>query len=136
MRILPLYRGYPGAHHSLQDESVSVIHGNRRKHAQAQTGKQRPGSVGARAGLLGTELWLRSGVDKKEGIALIRSAVARGVTFFDPAEVYGPFTNEELVGEALAPFRDQVVIATKFGFDIDPKDGKQRGLDSRPEHIK
>ncbi len=59
-----------------------------------------------------------------------------GVTFFDTAEVYGPFTNEELVGEALAPFRDQVVIATKFGFDIDPNDGKQRGLDSRPEHIK
>src|SRR5881397_2687660 len=74
--------------------------------------------------------------DKQEMIALIRSAVERGVAFFDTAEVYGPFTNEELVGEALAPFRDQVVIATKFGFDIDPKDGKQRGLNSRPEHIK
>src|SRR5436189_4033504 len=69
-------------------------------------------------------------------IALIRSAVERGVTFFDTAEVYGPFTNEELVGEALAPVRDQVVIATKFGFDLDPKTGKQSGLDSRPEHIK
>jgi aryl-alcohol dehydrogenase-like predicted oxidoreductase len=75
-------------------------------------------------------------VDRKDGIALIRSAVERGVTFFDTAEVYGPFTNEELVGEALAPVRDRVVIATKFGFGIDPKDGKQRGLDSRPEHIK
>src|ERR1700688_2852074 len=73
-------------------------------------------------------------VDKKEGISLIRAAVERGVTFFDTAEVYGPYTNEELVGEALAPFRDQVVIATKFGFKI--VDGKQAGLDSRPEHIK
>jgi aryl-alcohol dehydrogenase-like predicted oxidoreductase len=75
-------------------------------------------------------------VDKQEGIALIRSAVERGVTFFDTAEVYGPFTNEELVGEALAPVREQVVIATKFGFDLDPKTGQQRGLNSRPEHIK
>src|SRR5882724_5119115 len=74
--------------------------------------------------------------DKQEMIALIRSAVDRGVTFFDTAEVYGPFTNEELVGEALAPVRDHVVIATKFGFDLDPKTGKQRGLDSRPEHVK
>jgi aryl-alcohol dehydrogenase-like predicted oxidoreductase len=74
--------------------------------------------------------------DKREMISLIRSAVERGVTFFDTAEVYGPFTNEELVGQALAPFRRQVVIATKFGFDIDPKTGKQSGLDSRPEHIK
>ena len=73
-------------------------------------------------------------VGKQEGISLIRSAVERGVTFFDTAEAYGPFTNEELVGEALAPFRDQVVIATKFGFKID--NGKQAGLDSRPEHIK
>jgi hypothetical protein len=61
---------------------------------------------------------------KQDGIALIRAAVERGVTFFDTAEVYGPFTNEELVGEALAPFRDQVVIATKFGFDIDPANGR------------
>ena len=74
--------------------------------------------------------------DKKEMISLIRSAVERGVTFFDTAEVYGPFTNEELVGEALAPLRDQVVIATKFGFKLDPTTGKQAGLDSRPEHIK
>jgi len=74
--------------------------------------------------------------DKKEMISVIRSAVERGVTFFDTAEVYGPFTNEELVGEALAPVREQVVIATKFGWKLDPKTGKQAGLDSRPEHIK
>jgi aryl-alcohol dehydrogenase-like predicted oxidoreductase len=75
-------------------------------------------------------------VEKQQGIALIRAAVERGVTCFDTAEVYGPFTNEELVGEALAPFREQVVIATKFGFDLDPQTGQQRGLDSRPEHIR
>jgi aryl-alcohol dehydrogenase-like predicted oxidoreductase len=74
--------------------------------------------------------------DKQEMISVIRAAVERGVTFFDTAEVYGPFTNEELVGEALAPFRDKVVIATKFGFNIDPNTGKQAGLDSRPAHIK
>jgi aryl-alcohol dehydrogenase-like predicted oxidoreductase len=75
--------------------------------------------------------------DKKEMIAVIRTAVERGVTFFDTAEVYGPFTNEELVGEALAPFRGQVVIATKFGFAPDPNGGPRwSGLDSRPEHIK
>lgn len=74
--------------------------------------------------------------EKKEMISVIRSAVECGVTFFDTAEVYGPFTNEELVGEALAPFRSQVVIATKFGFKLDPNTGKQAGLDSRPEHIK
>ena len=73
--------------------------------------------------------------EKQEMIALIRAAVERGVTFFDTAEVYGPFTNEELVGEALAPFREQVVIATKFGFKFNPK-GEQIGLESRPEHIK
>ncbi len=74
--------------------------------------------------------------DKQEMISVIRAAVERGVTFFDTAEVYGPFTNEELVGEALAPFRGKVVIATKFGFKLDPNTGKQAGLDSRPEHIK
>ncbi len=73
--------------------------------------------------------------DKKEMITVIRSAVERGVTFFDTAEAYGPFINEELVGEALAPFRGQVVIATKFGFKFGP-DGKQTGQDSRPEHIR
>jgi aryl-alcohol dehydrogenase-like predicted oxidoreductase len=74
--------------------------------------------------------------DKQEMIALIRAAVERGITFFDTAEGYGPFVNEELVGEALAPFRDRVVIATKFGFDIDPKTRERRGRNSRPEHIK
>src|ERR1700730_16341431 len=74
--------------------------------------------------------------DKQEMISVIRAALERGVTFFDTAEVYGPFTNEELVGEALAPFHEQAVIATKFGFKLDPKTGKQAGLDSRPEHIK
>ncbi|GGE06618.1 aldehyde oxidase [Marinithermofilum abyssi] len=72
--------------------------------------------------------------DKQEMISLIREAVDRGVTFFDTAEIYGPYTNEELVGEALHPYRDQVVIATKFGFNI--QDGKQAGMNSRPEHIK
>jgi len=75
--------------------------------------------------------------DKQEMIALIRAAVERGVTFFDTAEVYGPFVNEELVGEALAPFKGQVSIATKFGFDLDTETALRRGgLDSRPEHIK
>ena len=74
--------------------------------------------------------------DKQEMISVIRSAVELGVTFFDTAEVYGPFTNEELVGEALAPVREQVVIATKFGFKFDSETGKQAGLNSRPEHIK
>jgi aryl-alcohol dehydrogenase-like predicted oxidoreductase len=75
--------------------------------------------------------------DKKEMISLIRTAVERGVTFFDTAEVYGPFINEELLGEALAPIRDKVIIATKFGFDLDPLGGRPwKGLNSRPEHIK
>src|SRR6058998_313560 len=87
-------------------------------------------------GCMGLSFGYGPAVDKKEGISLIRAAVERGVTFFDTAEVYGPFTNEELVGEALAPYRSQVVIATKFGFKIDPETGKQAGLDSRPEHIK
>src|SRR6188472_3195329 len=74
--------------------------------------------------------------DKQEMISLLQAAVERGVTFFDTAEAYGPFTNEELVGEGLAPFREQVVIATKFGFKLDPKSGRSIGVDSRPEHIK
>jgi aryl-alcohol dehydrogenase-like predicted oxidoreductase len=87
-------------------------------------------------GCMGISFGLGPAIDKQQGIALIRAAVERGVTFFDTAEVYGPLTNEELVGEALAPVRKQVVIATKFGFKIDPATGKQAGLDSRPEHIK
>lgn len=89
-------------------------------------------------GCMGMSFGLGPAKDKREMISLIRSAVERGVTFFDTAEVYGPFTNEELVGEALAPVREQVVIATKFGFNIDP-DGTQQQqppLNSRPEHIK
>lgn len=85
-------------------------------------------------GCMGMSFGYGPAADKKDMIALIRTAVERGVNFFDTAEVYGPFTNEELVGEALAPFRDEVVIATKFGFNI--KDGKQAGVSSRPEHIK
>src|SRR5712672_878397 len=87
-------------------------------------------------GCMGLSFGFGPPVDKQEGISLIRAAVERGVTFFDTAEVYGPHTNEELVGEALAPFREQVAIATKFGWKIDPTTGKQTGLDSRPEHIK
>ena len=86
-------------------------------------------------GCMGLSFGLGPAVEKNDGIALIRAAVEREVTFFDTAEVYGPFTNEELVGEALEPFRSKVAIATKFGFNIAP-DGKQSGLNSRPEHIK
>jgi aryl-alcohol dehydrogenase-like predicted oxidoreductase len=88
-------------------------------------------------GCMGMSFGYGPAADKKEMVALIRKAVERGVTFFDTAEVYGPFANEELVGEALAPVRDRVVIATKFGWNIDPKTGQQSpGLDSRPEHVK
>jgi len=87
-------------------------------------------------GCMGLSFAYGPAVGKQEGISLLRAAVERGVTFFDTAEMYGPFTNETLVGEAIAPVRDQVVIATKFGFDVDPDTGKQRGLNSRPEHIR
>jgi aryl-alcohol dehydrogenase-like predicted oxidoreductase len=86
-------------------------------------------------GCMGMSFGYGPPADKQEMIALLRSAVERGVTFFDTAEMYGPFTNEELVGEALAPLREQVMLATKFGFKIGQK-GEQIGLDSRPEHIK
>src|SRR6476660_1329406 len=86
-------------------------------------------------GCMGLSFGYGPPVDEQAGIELIRSAVDLGVTFFDTAEVYGPFTNEEVVGEALAPSRDQVVIATKFGFQFDAG-GKQAGLNSRPEHVK
>jgi aryl-alcohol dehydrogenase-like predicted oxidoreductase len=86
-------------------------------------------------GCMGMSFGYGPAQDKREMIALLRAAFERGVTFFDTAEAYGPFTNEELLGEALAPFRDQVAIATKFGFAFGP-DGKQTGLDSRPEHIR
>jgi aryl-alcohol dehydrogenase-like predicted oxidoreductase len=87
-------------------------------------------------GCMGLSFGYGPAVDRQHGIAVIRTAYERGVTFFDTAEVYGPFTNEELVGEALAPVRDKVVIATKFGFDIDPANGQQRGLSSKPAHIR
>ncbi len=88
-------------------------------------------------GCMGMSFGLGPAADKKEMIALIRTAVEHGVTFFDTAEVYGPFTNEELVGEALAPFRNEVIIATKFGFKLDPNGGPRSiGLDSRPSHIR
>jgi aryl-alcohol dehydrogenase-like predicted oxidoreductase len=86
-------------------------------------------------GCMGMSYGYGPATDKQQAITVVQAAIERGVTFFDIAEVYGPFTNEALVGEALAPFRGQVVIATKFGFKIG-SDGKQSGLDSRPEHIK
>ncbi|MFG1371603.1 aldo/keto reductase [Xanthobacter oligotrophicus] len=85
-------------------------------------------------GCMGLNFSYGHALDTKDAIALIRQAVERGVTFFDTAEVYGPFTNEEIVGAALAPVRERVVIATKFGFNI--ADGKMAGMDSRPEHIR
>ena len=103
--------------------------------------KRTLGSSGLEVSALGLGcMGLSSGygpaTDKPAAIALIRAAVDRGVTFFDTAEVYGPYANEELVGEALAPVRDRVIIATKFGFRIDPATGQQVGLDSRPVHIR
>src|SRR5262245_57212104 len=86
-------------------------------------------------GCMGMSFGYGPAADKREMISLVRSAVERGVTLFDTAEAYGPYTNEELVGEALAPVRDRVVIATKFGFKLGPK-GEQTGVDSRPEHIR
>src|SRR5438094_1295555 len=86
-------------------------------------------------GCMGMSFGYGPAKEKQEMISLLRKAVELGITFCDTAEMYGPFTNEELVGEALSPFREQVVIATKFGFKIGPK-GEQIGLDSRPEHIK
>src|SRR5487761_1232774 len=83
-------------------------------------------------GCMGLSFGLGPAVERSQGISLIRAAVDRGVTFFDTAEVYGPQTNEELVGEALAPVRERVVIATKFGFEISTAEGKRQGLNSRP----
>src|SRR5271170_495388 len=87
-------------------------------------------------GCMGISFSYATKLSKEEGVALIRAAVERGVTFFDTAEVYGPFANEEVVGEALRPVRDKVVIATKFGFDIDPVTGTNRGVSSQPERIR
>src|SRR6187455_1136922 len=85
-------------------------------------------------GTMGLTAVYGPGADRQSAFDVLRAAVERGVTLFDTAEAYGPFTNEELVGEGLAPFRDRVIIATKFGFGINP-DGSRYGLDSRPEHI-
>jgi aryl-alcohol dehydrogenase-like predicted oxidoreductase len=102
---------------------------------QRKLGKLEVSAVGY--GCMGLSYGYGPATDRPEGIRLIRAAAERGVTIFDTAEAYGPFTNEELVGEALAPIRDQVVIATKFGWDIDTETGERRpGLNSRPEHIK
>src|SRR5258708_21364396 len=87
-------------------------------------------------GCMGISFSYATALSKDEGVDLIRAAVDRGVTFFDTAEVYGPFTNEEVVGEALRPFRDRVVIATKFGFDIDFETRENRGVSSRPDRIR
>jgi aryl-alcohol dehydrogenase-like predicted oxidoreductase len=87
-------------------------------------------------GCMGLSFGLGPAADRREGIAVIRAAADRGVTFFDTAEAYGPFTNEDLVGEALMPLRDRVVIATKFGFKLDPTTGATTGVDSRPDHIR
>ena len=99
--------------------------------AEAQIGKERPGGLGLGFGCMGLSSGYGPPTSREEGIAIIRAAVDRGVTFFDTAEG-GPFANEELVGEALGPVRDQVVIATKFGFKLEA--GKIAGLDSRPAH--
>jgi aryl-alcohol dehydrogenase-like predicted oxidoreductase len=101
---------------------------------RALTGKLEVSAIGF--GCMGLSHGYGPPVDKAHGIAVIRAAVDRGVTFFDTAEIYGPFTNEELVGEALAPVRDRVLIATKFGFDIDASKGQQRALNSKPQHIR
>jgi len=87
-------------------------------------------------GCMGLNFGYGPATDRKEAVALIRAAVDLGVTFFDTAEIYGPFTNEDVVGEALEPFRDRVVIATKFGFDIEPETGTVNGLNSQPKHIR
>src|SRR3954465_1044129 len=87
-------------------------------------------------GCMGLSFGYGPATDKREAISLIRAAVEKGVTFFDTAEIYGPLTNEEIVGTALQPYRDKVVIATKFGFDIDPETKRNSGLNSRPEHIR
>lgn len=101
-----------------------------------ELGRRGPQVSAIGLGCMGISFSYATQLSKKDGVALIRAAVERGVTFFDTAEVYGPFTNEEVVGEALRPFRDKVVIATKFGFDIDPQTGENRGVSSHPERIR
>src|SRR6266581_3919014 len=109
----------------------SVVGGKMQKHKLGKS-KLEVSAIGL--GCMGMSFGYGPAGDKQKMISLLRSAVERGVTFFDTAEAYGPFANEELVGEALAPFRDQVAIATKFGFTFEPNE--ERGLNSRPVHIK
>jgi aryl-alcohol dehydrogenase-like predicted oxidoreductase len=112
-------------------DATKTLHGKKRKLGKSLE----VSAIGF--GCMGLSMSYGQPTDKQQAISLLRAAVERGVTFFDTAEVYGPFVNEELVGEALAPLRDQVVIATKFGFKIDPSGQKRwSGVDSRPEHIK
>src|SRR5438067_12395652 len=100
-------------------------------------GKSNLGVSALGLGCMGLSFGYGPATEKQQAITLIRSAFDRGITFFDTAEAYGPFTNEELVGEALSPFREKVVIAAKFGFELDPTGERTWiGLDSRPEHIK
>ena len=102
-----------------------------------KSGKNGPEVSALGLGCMGMSFSYGPAPDRREMISLMRTAVESGITFFDTAEVYGPFINEELVGEALEPFKEKVVIATKFGFKLDPNGGpKWVGLDSRPEHIK
>ncbi len=103
---------------------------------QRTIGRNGPQVSALGLGCMGMSVNYGRAASRDEMITLIRTAVDKEVTFFDTAELYGPFTNEELVGEALAPVRDQVVIATKFGFDIDPQARERRGLNSRPEHLR
>jgi aryl-alcohol dehydrogenase-like predicted oxidoreductase len=106
----------------------------RNNHAETHTRQKQSRSLGDWLRLYGVDFGYATKVSRQEGVALIRAAYERGANFFDTAEVYGPFTNEQMVGEAVGPFRDKVVIATKFGFNI--VDGKQSGLNSRPGHIR
>ena len=128
----------PKRSHDITTEIRSRIPGYKElRMKKRQLGKNGPEVSAIGLGCMGMSFGYGPAKDKKEMIGVIRGAVERGVTFFDTAEVYGPFTNEELVGEALAPFRKDIVIATKFGFAPDPGEGGQwRKLDSRPEHIR
>src|SRR5829696_2261549 len=101
-----------------------------------QLGRNGPTVSAIGLGCIGISFGYADKLSRDQGVTLIRAAVGRGVNFFDTAEVYGPFENEEIVGEALRPFHDRVVIATKFGFDIDPETRENRGVNSRPEHIR
>src|SRR5712691_4369304 len=119
---------YPRRRDDRKDPSMTM--------QQRTIGRNGPQVSALGLGCMGMSVNYGRAASRHEMIALIRTAVDKGVTFFDTAELYGPFTNEELVGEALAPVRDQVVIATKFGFDIDPQTRERHGLNSRPEHLR